>query len=125
VPDQDIAVSAADGWVTLTGTVAVDAQRIEAQRAISHLAGVRGISNGIEVHDPDLTPDDVRAAIGDALLRRASHRARHVDITVEGSTVTLEGKVQSRLEKVAILGAVTHAPGIDRVCDNLQIDPQT
>jgi osmotically-inducible protein OsmY len=124
-PDQDITVSVADGWVALAGAVAVDAQRREAHRAIGHLAGVRGVTNSIAVHDPDLTPDDVRDSIRDALQRRASQRARHIDITVEGTTVTLQGRLQSALEKVAILGAVSHAPGIERVCDDLLIDPNS
>lgn len=125
VPEQDITVSVADGWVTVEGTVAIHAQRIEAERAVGHLAGVRGITNDIGIHHPDLTPEDVRDAISYALHRRASHRARQIDITVEGTTVTLEGKLQSRLEKVAILGAASHTPGVDIVFDELLIDPDT
>ena len=125
VPDQDITVSVANGGVTMEGMVAVHAQRIEAERAVGHLAGVRGITNDLELQRPDLTPEDVRGAISNALHRRASHRARHIDITVEGTTVTLGGRLQSRLEKVAILGAASHAPGIETVFDELLIDPET
>ena len=66
VPDRDLDVRAVDGWVTLSGQVSVVGQRSEAERAIRHLAGVRGVSNDIAVPRPDLTPGDVRLAIEDA-----------------------------------------------------------
>jgi osmotically-inducible protein OsmY len=70
-----------------------------------------------------MTPNDVRQAITEALQRRASHRADHIDVIVDGRTVTLRGTTQTHLEKTAILGAVSHAPGIETVSDELQVDP--
>lgn len=121
VPDRDIDVHVSDGWVTLSGVASVVAQRGEAERAIRHLSGVRGVSNQIAVHPPSLTPDDVRGSIETALRRRATHGAAHVEITVDDGAVTLSGSVQSLEEKRAILGAVGHAPGIRSVCDDLRI----
>ncbi|MCP4962878.1 MAG: BON domain-containing protein [Actinomycetia bacterium] len=125
VPDQDLEVLVTDGSVVLSGEVGVASQRQEAERAVAHLEGVRGVTNRITVAEPDMTPDEVRQAITEALHRRASHRADHIDVVVDGRTVTLRGTTQTRLEKVAILGAVTHAPGIEVVCDELRIDPNT
>jgi osmotically-inducible protein OsmY len=121
VPDRDVDVHVSDGWVTLSGAVSVVAQRGEAERAIRHMAGVRGVSNQITVHPPDLTPDLVRGAIETALQRRGTHGAAHIEITVDDGAVTLSGSVQSLGEKLAILGAVGHAPGIHTVCDDLRI----
>jgi osmotically-inducible protein OsmY len=121
VPDREIAVRVSDGWVTLSGEVSVIAQRGEAERAIRHLAGVRGVSNEINVRRPELTPGNVRLAIETALRRRATHSAAHIDITVDDGTVTLSGSTQTWGEKLAILGAVGHAPGIHTVCDELTI----
>jgi osmotically-inducible protein OsmY len=123
VPDRDIDVSVSDGWVTLSGEVSVAAQRGEAERAVAHLVGVRGVHNEIAVHRPDLTPDDVRLKIQEALRRRATHLASHIDITVDDGAVTLSGSTQTPREKLAILGAVSHAPGIQVVCDELRVDP--
>jgi osmotically-inducible protein OsmY len=122
VPERDLTVSVTSRWVTLDGAVAAVSQRLEAERAISHLAGVRGVTNQISVRELELSPGEVRAAIEAALKRRASHQAAHIDITVDGATVTVHGHTQSRLEKKAILGALSHAPGIDMVCDELEIE---
>ncbi len=124
VPEQRVTVAVVDGWVTLGGQVAIAGQKNEAERAIGHLSGVRGVDNRISVDGPDLAPGDVHRAISEALSRRAAHLAAHIDVTVDGRAVTLEGSVQSHLEKRAILGAVTHAPGIEIVCDELRITPQ-
>lgn len=123
VPEQGIELSVTDGWIVLSGEVAVVSQRQEAERAVSHLQGVRGLTNRIDVTGPEKTPNEVRQAITEALQRRASHRANHIDVIVDGGTVTLRGTTQSHLEKTAILGAVGHAPGIEVVTDELRIDP--
>jgi len=123
VPEQQLSVSVADGWVTLAGEVAIAAQRREAERAVAHVAGVRGVTNQIDLAQASVTPDEVHGAITEALTRRAAHLASHIDITIDGRAVTLAGRTQSALEKRAILGAVTHAPGIEMVCDELRVIP--
>jgi osmotically-inducible protein OsmY len=123
VPEQDLTSTVADGWVTLSGTVTTASQRAEAERAVAHLEGVRGIRNDIEIVEPDLSPHDVRDAITGALARRAAHRVGHIDVVVDGTHVTLRGPIQTEGERTAILGAVGHAPGVTTVCDELRIDP--
>lgn len=125
VPEDEITVQATDGHITLTGSVDVGAQRHEAERALAHLTGLRGITNDIQVVDSDLEPNAIRHAIADALRRRAEHRANRIDVVIDGRAVTLRGPVQTRHEKTAILGAISHAPGIARVSDELRIDPTT
>jgi osmotically-inducible protein OsmY len=48
-PDERIDVSVADGWLTLTGVVAHQADSDAAFDAVRGLAGVGGITNKIEV----------------------------------------------------------------------------
>jgi osmotically-inducible protein OsmY len=95
VPDQSLEVTVSDGWVTITGEVAVAAQGDEAERVISRLTGVRAVTNRITIHPPDVTPETVRGAVENALHRRAAHRAARIDISVDRSTVSLEGLTQS------------------------------
>jgi osmotically-inducible protein OsmY len=123
VPDRDISATVHDGIVTLAGTVSVPAQSRQAVRAVGGLVGVRDVVDEVVARPPVVAPDRVRASIMEALRRRAVHRADHIDITVDGQDVTVSGRAQSRREKVAILGAVAHAPGIAIVHDRLQIDP--
>ena len=123
VPHRDIDASVSGGWVTLTGSTVSHAQRQEAERAISALAGVAGVTNAIRVTVAEVAPELVRDAISDALHRRATHRSNHIDVSVDGRVVTLEGPVQTALERQAVLAAVRHAPGIDMVCDDLYLAP--
>ncbi len=48
VPTESIDVSARDGWVTLTGYVEYEPQRIAADDRVATLDGVMGISNEIK-----------------------------------------------------------------------------
>jgi osmotically-inducible protein OsmY len=44
-------------------------------------------------------------------------------VKVEGGQVTLSGRVQSAQEKRAILGTISHAPGVSAIDDQLRIEP--
>lgn len=122
VPDEELSVSVRNGWVTLAGEVATASQRAQAERMIAHLDGIRGVTNSITITSSDLRPEDVRAAIADALARRVRHRMHRIDVTIDGAHVTLRGDVQSEAERTAILGAVAHVPGVAGVvCDELRI----
>ncbi len=121
VPEQDLEHWVADGWVTLRGSTVTARQRTEAERVVSHLLGVRGVANEIKLAPPDVSTVDVRAALTQALERRAEHLSNRIDIIVDGHRVILSGEVQSPLEKRAILGAVSHAPGVEAVCEELVV----
>ena len=61
--------------------------------------------------------------IEEALERRAEREAKRINVEVVDSTVTLSGAIRSWAEKRAILGAVSHAPGVRTVEENLFVDP--
>ena len=121
VPEQDLVVLVSDGLVALTGSCSTAAQAREAERAASHIGGVRGVLNRIDVVEPELSTGDVRSAIAEALTRRAAHQAAQIGVVVAGTTVTLNGIIQSPMEKRAILGAVGHLPGVCTVRDELRL----
>jgi osmotically-inducible protein OsmY len=112
-----------DGWVTLEGEVRLGREREDAQRCIRRLAGVRGLTNQIKVKPDPIEAAGVRVAIKEALERRAEREAQHLKIEVHDGHVKLYGRVRSWAEKRAIFGAVTHAPGVRSVDENLFVDP--
>jgi osmotically-inducible protein OsmY len=123
VPDSRITSTIQHGWITLEGTVDTWAQREEAERVVRHLSGVRGVTNLITASTPAILPEKVHETIQAALARRALRENRHIDVQVTGGKVTLTGTVQSWQERRAILGAVSHAPGVDIVEDHLRVNP--
>jgi osmotically-inducible protein OsmY len=120
VPVEKIRLTVDQGWVSLQGEVDWDFQRRSVEKAIRTLAGVVGISNDISLRSR-VTPATLQRDIGDALKRQVERELKHMDIRVEGSTVTLKGQVNSWHERDAATGIAWAAPGIRHVINELTI----
>ena len=112
-----------NGHVTLTGTVEWHLQKAYPEEAVSHIPGVRGVLNHIEV-SPKTTQRDVRRRIVQALHRDADLDARHITVGVSGDTVTLSGRVASWSERDTAYRAAGSAPGIRRVDNQIAVEPR-
>jgi osmotically-inducible protein OsmY len=123
VPHEQIRSTVSNGNVTLDGRVSFAFQRWEAERAVRHLVGVRGVIDNIVVAGASVDPSIVRTEIGEALERRAERSAKHIQVTVHDGRVTLSGHVHSWPEKEAVLGAARFTPGVSAVDDRLRIEP--
>jgi osmotically-inducible protein OsmY len=120
IPSGKIDVTVSQGWVTLKGEVDYGFQKLEAERAIRHLAGIRGISNQLVVKSR-LEPGDLKQNIEKALIRNAETDARRITVEVQGSKVILHGTVRSYAEKKAAEEAAWSAPGVSEVDDRIVI----
>ena len=123
VPDKRMRSTVSTGWVTLEGDVDFWSQRVDAERAVSYLAGVRGISNKIEVKPSRVISVDVKKAIEEALKRHSEREAERIKIDVSDGRVSLSGTVHSWLEREAVLGATRGTPGVRNVEEHLRIEP--
>jgi osmotically-inducible protein OsmY len=123
VPNEQIRSIVSDGWVTLEGTVEYLREREDAERAVRYLLGVKGVHNKLLVSAAKVTPHEVRNVIEDALERRADREAERIEVKVSDGMVILSGHVHSWAEKRAVIGAVSHAPGVVTVRDQLRISP--
>ena len=123
VPDDQIQSTVSDGWVTLEGEVNYWRERTDAERAIRRLAGVVGVINKITIREQAVNEDELREGIEDALETRADREAERLRIEVHDGEVSLWGRVHSWQEKRAVLGSISHAPGVTQVRDHLRIDP--
>lgn len=123
VPDTRLTSTVTDGWVTLEGSVDRLRERADAERAVRHLLGVRGVTTKLVVRPPTVQPERVREVIEEALERSAAHEVKHIQVQVRDGAVTLTGRVRSYAEKRAVMGAVSHAPGVHTVTDHLRIAP--
>lgn len=120
VPPNCIQPKIENGWITLNGDVEWDFQRKAAERSVRDLFGVVGITNLVKVK-PKVAPSDVEKSIHDALVRQAEREAKQVQVKVEGSCVTLHGKVHSWSERRAVQGAAWSAPGVSTVVNELNV----
>ena len=108
-----------DGWVTLGGSVERQCERAAAEDTVSHLTGIRGITNEIVVA-PTLTPPNFRR-LAEAALERVELRGSHISLETHDRTVTLRGRVHSLADRLAAERAVWDVPGIAAVEDLLTV----
>ena len=123
VPDEQIQSTVSDGWVTLDGEVNYWRERIDAERAIRRLTGVVGVINNVMIHKQAVNEQELREEIEGALEIRADRETERLRIEVHDGAVDLWGRVHSWQERRAVLGSISHAPGVTQVRDHLRIDP--
>lgn len=110
------------GHVTLTGTVDWHYQRLQAEKAIRHIRGVRHVVDQIAVV-PRAAGRDMHRRITQALYRNASLDAKHITVTVTGSVAHLRGTATSWLQRQAAERAAFDAPGITFVDNQIIVEP--
>lgn len=123
IPADRIRVFVRDGWIALEGEVQMWYQKSAAAAAVSALAGVKGISNSIDIN-AQASVEDVKTKIEEAFRRRAQLDARNITVTATGDTVTLEGEVQTCGERQEAEAAAWQAPGVSKVIDRITVSPQ-
>jgi osmotically-inducible protein OsmY len=110
-----------DAHVTLTGKVEWLFQKHEAEKAVRHIRGLRGVLNHITV-SPRAGERDLRRRIVQAMHANADIDARHVKVTVSEGRATLTGTVRTWLQRNAVERAVAHAPGVTDVDNCLLVE---
>jgi osmotically-inducible protein OsmY len=103
-----------NGYLTLTGRVEWLYQKEMAERAVRHIRGVSGVMNHITVA-PRAAVRDVSHRIVKALHHDADLDARHIAVTVSGTTVVLTGTVGTCLQRESAERAAANAPGVAHV----------
>jgi len=122
VPEGAITAEVQGGTVILKGTVDWNYLRVAAKKAVERLAGARAVDSRIELTRKP-SSDDVAEEVTNAFVRNAILDAERIQITVNGTELTLTGKVRSWAEKRQAVHTAWASPHVSAVHDELQIIP--
>lgn len=121
---QDIAVTAKDGTVNLSGSVHTYLDKTRAEQAARSVYGVKAIANNIEVKglsrtDPEIARDCVEAFRIDVGVPETKIKAE-----VSQGFVTLEGTVDWNFQRVATEKCARKVAGVRGIINKIQIKPR-
>jgi osmotically-inducible protein OsmY len=121
----DIAVSAKDGVVTLSGFAHSYGDKKQAERLAKRVAGVAGVANDIEVRlagqvrpDPEIARDAVAA-----LKAQLPSSSETIKVVLQDGVLRLEGQVAWNYQRERAEEAVQHVRGVRSVVNQISLRP--
>ena len=120
VPTEAVRVLVEGGWVTLTGDVDWQFQKLAATDAVRYVLGVTGVSNQLAIK-PKVSLSAVRGDIEAALKRSASADANEISVAMRGAEVTLTGTVHSWAERETANTSAWGMPEVLSVLDRMTL----
>lgn len=121
VPSDAVKVKVEGGWVTLSGEVKWQFQRLAAGEDAHRLSGVRGISNQITIQ-PVVNASVLSDEITHALHRSWFFDPLAVTVAAEGGTVHLGGTVRTPHERQVAAATAWSAPGVTDVKIDIEVE---
>jgi osmotically-inducible protein OsmY len=120
---SEIGVSAANGVVTLTGTVQTYAEKWAAERAAQRVQGVKAIAEEIQIKPVGrhVKTDAEIAAAAASSLKAHVWVPTDIQATVENGQVTLRGEANWEFQQRAATDCVRFLAGVKRVSNNITL----
>jgi osmotically-inducible protein OsmY len=127
--DVDVSQDRVKGVVTLSGSVASDADKSQAESIAKSIASGEVIANQISVRPPgnESIAKDVQSDLDrgieknvDAALTK--HKWNHeIRVDVKNGVVTLKGKANSKAERAQVEKVVSQTPNVDQVVNEIEV----
>jgi hyperosmotically inducible periplasmic protein len=122
---RNLQASTEDGIVTLSGSVDLYQQKLDAAKKVRKLDKVQGVRNLIAVSSS--APD----AELEAKLERKLHYDRigydnqfnFIEVAVKNGTATLTGETRTDVGRDSALALAHYMPGVKDVVDNIKVSP--
>ena len=118
--------SVEDGIVTLTGTVGIYQDKLDAAKRVRKLHDVQGVRNLIAVAGPAVSDTQLATALQRKLYYDRmgyDNRFNYVTVSVQNSVATLQGETLSDVGRDSALAIAQRMPGVKDVVDNIRVSP--
>jgi osmotically-inducible protein OsmY len=114
-----------DGIVTLSGSVNLYQQKLDAAKKVRKLDKVQGVRNlvavGSTVPDAELTAKLARQLYYDRI--GYDNLFNFVDVSVNSGVATLSGETRTDVGRDSAVSLVNRTPGVKDVVDNIKVSP--
>jgi len=115
-----VKVKVEDGWVTLTGELRWNFQKVAAQKAIGSLLFIKGLTNNISIKT-DKNDLIEQKDIERAIKNNWAIESRNINVSVHANNVKLKGNVNSIFEKDEAGRLAWNAKGVSTVENDLVV----
>lgn len=109
--------------ITLTGVVDWNYEREAASHAVEHLRGVKSVRNLITLKER-ASAVDTKIRVKNAIARQAALDAENILVEVDGTEVTLTGRVANWNERKTAGRAAWSSPHVTAVHNQLDVQPE-
>jgi len=124
---QGVNATVEDGIVTLTGTVNLYQDKLNAAKKAKKIAKVTGIRNNIEVAGVNVSDSQLEQKLAKKLafdrVGYFDNTFNYLALNVQNGVVTLEGDMVYDTPKDSALAVVAGTPGVKDVVDNVKVLP--
>ncbi len=127
VKEAEVAVSAKDGVVTLTGSVETFAQKYEAERAVERVVGVRAVADDLKVQvlgPHERSDTEIAHAAVNALRWDTEVPDEKLTVKVENGWLTLKGETEWNYQKAAAERDVRNLAGVKGISNLIGVKPR-
>ena len=124
---HDVSASVEDGIVTLTGTVDLYQDKLDAAKKVKKLANVSGVRNQITVAGKTVSDGQLQQTLARKLaydrVGYYDNAFNYLALGVKDGVVTIDGDTMNDVAKGSALAIVARMPGVKDVVDDVKVLP--
>jgi osmotically-inducible protein OsmY len=123
---QEVKVSVDEGIVTLSGTVGIYQQKLDAAKKARKTHDVEGVRNLIEVSGKTVSDGELAAQLDKGLYYDRlgyDNEFNYMTAAVKDGVVTLTGETRTPVDHDSALALVANTPGVRDVIDQAKVAP--
>jgi hyperosmotically inducible protein len=123
---RGITTGVEDGIITLSGTVDLHIDKVDAEKRVRKIRNVDGVRNHVEVQSATLADAELREVLSKKLrYDRVAYGIvfNSLSLSVENGTVTVGGNVRDYQDRDSALAILSTSPGVRDVVDKIVVAP--